>query len=880
VRPEIAPLVDALPFVVYQRLPATGNLCFVSQPVERLTGYSPATWLAHPDLWRDSIHPDDRTTVLAEFEAGLAARRPFTLDYRLVAAKGRVLWIRDAAVWVAATDETPNLWQGTWTDITAQRKTETELQHSNERFAALFGTDVVGIAVSSVATGRILDVNERAETILRLSRAELVGHGWLELGFWDGQQAERRALIDRVMAGNPVRSEPLRLRHPSGEVLDLALSVEQIELGGEPCLVSLFDDVSERHRAEIEAQRLAAIVDASGDAIVRLALNGVIQTWNTGAEHLYGYAASEAVGQPISMLIPAERREEFAAILERVGAGESFARLESHRLTKDRRLVDVSLTISPIRDRSDSVVAIATIARDVTAWKAAQRDVADRTAQLAAIVDSAMDAIVTVDPDQCILVFNQAAETMFGTSAADAIGQPLVRFMPERFRAAHAAHVNHFAETNVTSRTMGGLGAIWGRRATGEEFPIEAAISQITVGGRKLLTVILRDISQRLSAERELRHRADLLNHAYDAIVVWEWDGPITFWNDGARRLYGYAQDEAIGRIGHELLRSEFPDGTPAHALLSDLKLDGVWEGELLQTRRDGEVIVVESRHVVVEQDGRRLVLEANRDVTARKRAEDEARQLNAELERRVAQRTAQLEAVNKELEAFTYSASHDLRAPLRGIDGFSQALLEDYGDRLDDDGRNYIDRIRRATDRMGRLIDDLLSLSRITRTDVNKEQINLSALARQVCDELAAAEPKRQVEVVVEPGLMAAADPRLMRIALTNLIGNAWKFTSKRADARIEVASDGTGPEPIIVVRDNGAGFDMRHADRLFGAFQRLHHVRDYPGTGIGLATVERIVHRHGGRVWVEAEVDRGANFFFTLGNQVAGGSEGNDDE
>jgi light-regulated signal transduction histidine kinase (bacteriophytochrome) len=273
---------------------------------------------------------------------------------------------------------------------------------------------------------------------------------------------------------------------------------------------------------------------------------------------------------------------------------------------------------------------------------------------------------------------------------------------------------------------------------------------------------------------------------------------------------------------------------------------------------------------VVVDQDGRRLILAANRDVTARRQAEEEALRLNAELERRVAERTARLEAVNRELEAFTYSASHDLRAPLRGIDGFGQALQEEYGDQLDETGRRYIERIRAATKRMGQLIDDLLSLSRISQADLTHDQVDLSRLVAEICDELAAQHPDRTVAVAVEPGLTAAADPRLLRVALVNLLENAWKFTAKRADAHVEFGATRDGNEPIFVVRDNGAGFDMRHAARLFGAFQRLHHARDFPGSGIGLATVERIVHRHGGRVWAAAAVDRGASFFFTLGAGV----------
>jgi signal transduction histidine kinase len=239
---------------------------------------------------------------------------------------------------------------------------------------------------------------------------------------------------------------------------------------------------------------------------------------------------------------------------------------------------------------------------------------------------------------------------------------------------------------------------------------------------------------------------------------------------------------------------------------------------------------------------------------------------LYAQLEQHVGERTAELEATNKELEAFSYSVAHDLRAPLRAISGFSQALLEDCGERLDPEATGYATRVRDAAHHMSQLIDGLLQLSRIGRTELRRERVDVSELARGVVARLRADAPDRDVEVVIEPGLIARADPRLIEIVLTNLFGNAWKFTGKRAHARIELAANaGTWP-PIYLVRDNGAGFAAADAGKLFGVFQRLHPADEFEGTGIGLATVQRIIHRHGGRIWADGEVDKGATFFFTL--------------
>ena len=253
-------------------------------------------------------------------------------------------------------------------------------------------------------------------------------------------------------------------------------------------------------------------------------------------------------------------------------------------------------------------------------------------------------------------------------------------------------------------------------------------------------------------------------------------------------------------------------------------------------------------------------------DIDDRRRAEDEVRRLNVELEGRVRDRTAKLEEANSELESFSYSVSHDLRAPLRTIDGYSQALILDFGSQVNEKMRNYLDRIQAGTKRMGQLIEDLLSLSRISRHQLERRPVDLSAMAEQVLQELQQREPERKVQVSVWDGIMVDADPRLLKVALENLLGNAWKFTSKTPDARIEVGMVEEGVRHTIFVRDNGAGFDMAYADKLFGAFQRLHGVNEFPGTGVGLATVQRVMFRHGGRIWCQAKPDKGATFFFTL--------------
>jgi len=287
---------------------------------------------------------------------------------------------------------------------------------------------------------------------------------------------------------------------------------------------------------------------------------------------------------------------------------------------------------------------------------------------------------------------------------------------------------------------------------------------------------------------------------------------------------------------------------------------------ETVRRTKDGRMVDVWlSVSPVRDADGRIAGAAAiSRDITERKRAEAELLRVSAELERRV----RELAAANRELEAFSYSASHDLRTPLRAMDGFSRALLEDYGAELDDDGRRMLGRVRAGSQRMGRLIDEMLELSRITRQELRHTPVDLSASVREILGELEAADPEREVEWVVEDGLVVEGDPEMLRGALTNLLDNAWKFTEGSGSPRIEFDVERVDGGRSFVVRDNGAGFDMAYAEKLFRPFERLHREDEYTGTGIGLATVQRIVRRHAGEIWAEGEVGRGAAFHFSLGN------------
>jgi PAS domain S-box-containing protein len=378
----------------------------------------------------------------------------------------------------------------------------------------------------------------------------------------------------------------------------------------------------------------------------------------------------------------------------------------------------------------------------------------------------------------------------------------------------------------------------------------------------------VQDITESKLAKTQLEYQARLLSKINDAILAADDQYNITVWNHGAELLYGWSAAEAIGRKTTEIVRSEMTSAE-REGILKQLHESGEYHIELTQYHKNGQPVYVEASTVSIKNDIGQItgILSVNRDISERKQAEEEIRQLNENLEKRIAERTAQLESANKELEAFSYSVSHDLRAPLRGIDGWSQALVEDYGNILDEQAQTYIKRVRSETQRMGTLIDDLLQLSRIARADLYKKKVNLSAIAEVVVARLQETGPAgRQVEFVIQKGLTAMGDPKLLEVLFTNLLDNAFKFTSKKPEAHIEFGQTVVEGAPAYFVRDNGAGFDMKYAIKLFGAFQRMHKTSEFPGSGVGLATVQRVIHRHGGEIWAASEVGQGTTFYFTL--------------
>lgn len=376
---------------------------------------------------------------------------------------------------------------------------------------------------------------------------------------------------------------------------------------------------------------------------------------------------------------------------------------------------------------------------------------------------------------------------------------------------------------------------------------------------------LVQEIAERKVIEAELRESREiyrsLFNNCPEAILLTDPDdGRIYAANHGACQIFGYTEKELL-----EINRDSIVDlADPRLPLFrAEKACKGSAKGELDYKRKNGTIFPGEvTAALFIDKNGYPRATMVIRDITQRKQDEQKIWQLNQNLQRRA----MELEVINKELASFSYSVSHDLRSPLRSIDGFSQVLLEDYADKLDSQGRDYLRRVRQASQRMGQLIDDLLKLSRVTRQELTLSNVDLTALAWQIITNLHDKQPERSVECVITPGMTVQGDARLIKIALENLLGNAWKFTDKVLNSKIEFGVLEQKGKTVYYISDNGAGFEMEYSSKMFGAFQRLHNMNEFPGNGIGLATVQRIIHRHGGQVWAKGTVNQGAIFYFTL--------------
>jgi PAS domain S-box-containing protein len=642
-------------------------------------------------------------------------------------------------------------------------------------------------------------------------------------------------------------------------------------------IARLHNELTEARRREQVLERQMQMIELSHEAIITLDPNRLIQSWNRGATAMYGWTREEAIGRGVDEMLHTEWSlplNETLRILERDGYWEG----ELTRTTRDGRKIVIDSRLILVRDAAGQTCGTLVVSRDITDRKKTESALRESQAKLRSALESATDAIFISDAEGRLVDFNNAFATFYHFPNKVAVvtrAVELSQFVEARFPDGTIAPVEMWS----IPRALRGERVVDAeyhlrRKDTGESWIGEYSFGPIRDGAGTVVgaVVVARDVTARKQAERALLESEQRFRTIFETapigVGIADGEGRLVQCNPALCAMLGYGESELNGSWFGAIVAPEDLEAEVASAARFRVERMRIHHSDLRCLRKDGERIWVHRVASLLEDGngGVDHVMALLVDITERKRAEEEIRRLNATLERRIEERTAQLKESNRELEAFSYSISHDLRAPLRGIDGWSLAVLEDYGELFNADARAMFERVRAEAQRMGQLIDDLLELSRVTRREMRLEPVDLTGLAETVARRLKELNPGRNIEVMVEPGLAAHGDARLLEAVFTNLLSNAVKFTAPREVARIAVGRLQQGRQTVFFVRDNGVGFDMTYAGRMFGAFQRLHSAAAFPGSGIGLAIVERLVHRHGGSVWAEAEVNGGATFYFNL--------------
>jgi len=974
--------------------------------LEAMYGLPPGGFIGTFEGWAQFLHPDDRGEALRQAHESLDKNAIVRCEFRIVRPDGAVRWM--SGRWQVFRDEEnrPLRLTGVNIDVTERKQTEEALRASEGELAEFFENASLGIHWAG-PDGTILRANQAELDLLGYGRDEYVGR---HIADFHVDQPVIDDILSRLTCGETLREYPARLRCKNGSIRDVLINSNVCFHDGQFIHTRCFTrDVTdqkcvEQALRESEA-RFRLMADAS-PVLIWLSDPDRHRTYfNKGWLDFTGRTLEEETGKGwTSGVHPDDQARCFNLQDDAFDHRQPFEtefRLRrfdgAYRWILDREI--------PRFDENGAFLGYVGSCVDITDLRHAQDALRDNEQRLSGIITSAMDAIVTIDAQQRITDFNNAAEAMFACSAEVALGQPIDRFLPQSFQALQAREIKTFAKSAAPSdRRKGVHGTVYGRRVDGEEFPVEASFSQLQTAAGKFYTIILRDVTERLWQEQALRHsearyrdliqalpaavytcdergRITLFNQAAvalwgrepemgkdlwsgswkiyhpdgqplsadecpmavtlregrairgreivierpdgtrrhvlphpepiwdaagkvigavnmlvditeskraghaigqlaaivtssdDAIISKDLHSTVTSWNGGAERLFGYTSGDMLGRSIYRLIPPDRHD-EEASILKQIARGEPVGHYETVRVRKDGTLLDI-SLAISPILDAHGAVVGASsiaRDITEKKRAEEVLQERDLALtvsnDALVKQKAALAEA-NKELESFSYSVSHDLRAPLRTIDAFIRILEEDHRAQLDAEALRCLRIVRQAAGRAGELIDDLLEFSRLGRLGMDFRSVAMADLAREAGEEQRVLHQDRTIELMIADLPPCHGDWRLLKLVWTNLLSNAFKYTKTRdtADVTVGWLPDDQQPDSVVYyVKDNGVGFDMKYVHKLFGVFQRLHLKEDFDGTGVGLAIVHRIVHRHGGRVWAEGKVDGGATFYFSL--------------
>ncbi|MEP6890360.1 MAG: PAS domain S-box protein, partial [Nitrospirota bacterium] len=723
--------------------------------------------------------------------------------------------------------------------------------------------------------GRILLYNQAAVALW--GREPQVGKD-LWCGSWKIYRPDGAALpLDEcpmaitLREGVAIRDAEIVIERPDGTRRHVLAHPEPVRNAGGVVIgaINMLIDITDRKEAERAVAQLASIVTSSSDAIIGMDLFGNVTSWNGAAEKLYGYFAHEMIGKHVSRIIPPQRLDEESHILERIKLGGTIEPYETIRRRKDGTDITISLTASPVIDPQKRIIGASKVARDITEQKRMEVALRRSEQDLSDFFDNASTGLHWVGPDGIIMRVNQAELDLLGYSREEYVGHHIAEF-----------HVDQPIIQDILGRLAGG--------ETLREYPArirckDGSILDVLINSNVLFEegkfihtrCFTRDVTRHKRAEEALRESEERFHTLADNISQFAWTADPTgwiFWYN--QRWYEYTGTTFEEMQGWGWKKVHHPDHLDRVVTKwRQAHITGEpWEDTFPLRGLDGTYRWFLSRALPVRDAEGRIILwfGTNTDIT-------ELREAQASLlasEERLKEQSSALAEVNKELEGFSYSVSHDLRAPLRTIDAFSRIVEEDHGPQMNADAQRCLTIVRRAAAQAGELIDDLLEFSRLGRQAMGLHSVKMRDLAREVADELKMIQEGRRIDVTINDVPACQGDRRLLKLVWTNLLTNAIKYTKHRDEAKVEVGwmpDDASAEAVTYYVKDDGVGFDMKYVHKLFNVFQRLHRKEDFEGTGVGLAIVHRIVLRHGGRVWAEGKVDGGATFFFSLRKATA---------
>ncbi len=855
------------------------NHVWWSEQTCEIYGFAPGD-LASPCTYESvlaQVFPPDREYFEAAQKIFFDGIGALDVEHRIVRADGEVRWVHGLGESIVDADGRPVFLSGTVQDIT-ERKLSDEARRESEAQFRLLTDAMPQIVWMMQPDGWPIYFNQKWLDYSGLSLQESLRVGWAHLVHPDDSlRFSSRCAQAQALGSDESWEVEYRLRRADGVYRwMLCRALPLVDATGQRTKwLGTFTDIDELKQATdlleqtLSMQRIAGRVARLGGWTIDLPERTLTWSDENCVIHdvLPGYKPTLEEG--IGYFLPEDR----ATVIRYVEAcalhGTPYDFVLPKMTAKGRRIWVRSIGEAH-RDATGQIVRIQGAFQDISEAKQAEARTLALETRLVTTLESITDGFYLIDKDWQFIFMNGQAERMLQRDRVGLLGKNLWQEFPETLGTrieqeyrltVQTQRTTHFEVFYAPLKTWFGIHA----------YPTEAGIA-----------VYLQDITQRRSEQAQLRLLETAVSRLNDMVIItqagpFDEPGPrIVFVNEAFERCTGYSAQEAIGNTP-SILKGPKTQRAELDRIRMAMENWQPVRSEIINYTKSGKEFWLELDIAPIADESGKFThwVAVNRDITERRRQQEKILSLNSELEERVLLRTAQLGAVNKELESFAYSVSHDLRSPLNTVDGFSRLLMKIEADNISEKGKHYLDRIGAGVRQMGELIEGLLTLAHLSREQLKSERVDLSAIARLIDVDYREREPARQAEMHIHDGLSAHGDPRLLVSVLQNLLDNAWKFTSRQLQARIEVGSElGADGETLFFVKDNGAGFDMAFAHKLFGTFERLHSSGDFSGTGIGLAIVKRVIERHGGRVWAQGKLNEGAAFYFTL---KSGAGEGN---